>query len=61
MANALLEPEVPRKHWTRDECRVLGMPTAQDIRLAVEVSDSTLRADLTAKVRQYESVGIPEH
>ena len=36
-------------------------PTEADTVLLIEVSDSTLRADLTAKVRQYGSVGIPEY
>lgn len=36
-------------------------PTPADMLLVVEASDSTLRADLTAKVRQYGSAGIPEY
>lgn len=36
-------------------------PTASDTQLVVEASDSTLRSDLTRKVIQYGSVGIPEY
>ena len=36
-------------------------PTPADMLLVVEASDSTLRADLTAKARQYGSGGIPEY
>jgi Uma2 family endonuclease len=36
-------------------------PTALDTLLLIEVSNSTLSFDLTAKVRQYGSVGIPEY
>ena len=36
-------------------------PTPEEMLLVVEASDSTLRADLTAKARQYGSAGIPEY
>lgn len=36
-------------------------PTASNTLLVVEASDSTLRSDLTRKVRQYGGVGIPEY
>ena len=36
-------------------------PETEEMLLVVEVSDSTLRADLSAKVRQYGSAGIPEY
>jgi Uma2 family endonuclease len=36
-------------------------PPPAEMLLVVEASDSTLRADLTAKVRQYGSAGIPEY
>ena len=36
-------------------------PPPADMLLVVEASDSTLQADLTAKVRQYGSAGIPEY
>lgn len=36
-------------------------PTEKDTLLVAEASDSTLRSDLTRKVRQYGSVGIPEY
>jgi Uma2 family endonuclease len=36
-------------------------PLPTEMLLVVEASDSTLRSDLTAKVRQYGSVGIPEY
>ena len=39
----------------------LGTPLPTDIRLTVEVSDSTLRWDLTTKREQYGSAGIPEY
>ncbi len=35
--------------------------TLDQMLLVVEASDSTLRADLTGKVRQYGSAGIPEY
>ncbi len=36
-------------------------PTASDTLLVVEASNSTLHFDLTRKVRQYGSAGIPEY
>ena len=36
-------------------------PRPEEMLLVVEISDSTLRADLTAKARQYGSAGIPEY
>lgn len=36
-------------------------PRPDEILLIVEVSDSTLRADLSLKARQYGSAGIPEY
>lgn len=39
----------------------LGTPPSSDIRLAVEVSDSTLRWDLTTKRGQYGHAGIAEY
>ncbi len=39
----------------------LGTPAPLDVRLAVEVSDSTLRWDLTAKKEQYGSAGIADY
>lgn len=36
-------------------------PALADMLLVVEASDTTLRADLTAKARQYGSAGIPEY
>lgn len=38
-----------------------GTPTASDIRLVIEVSDSTLAADTTIKARLYGRAGIPEY
>lgn len=39
----------------------MGMPLPAEVRLVVEVSDSTLRLDLTDKTAQYSSVSIPEY
>lgn len=47
-------------HTGRDYLR-LGTPPPEDVRLAVEVSDSTLRFDRTVKRGQYASAGIPEY
>lgn len=38
-----------------------GTPTASDVRLAVEVSDSTLAGDVGIKARNYARFGIPEY
>ena len=56
------EPEPDAAVMTRtvaDYMR-LGTPLPQDVRLAVEVSVSTLRTDLTDKAMIYSSVGIPD-
>src|SRR5690606_27173577 len=34
---------------------------AEDVLLVVEISDSSLRRDITSKLRQYAGAGIPEH
>lgn len=39
----------------------LGTPLPEEVRLAVEVSDRTLRQDLNAKKTQYGRAGIPEY
>lgn len=39
----------------------MGTPLPQEARLVVEVSDSTLRWDLSTKREQYGSAGIPEY
>jgi len=39
----------------------MGTPLPAEVRLAVEVSDSTLSWDLTTKRGQYGSAGIPEY
>lgn len=36
------------------------LPTAEDVLLLIEVSDSTLVHDLTVKVPRYASAGVPE-
>ena len=57
------EPEPDAAVMTRtgrDYLR-LGTPPPDDVRLAVEVSDSTLRFDRTVKRGQYASAGIPEY
>ena len=39
----------------------LGTPLPEEVRLAVEVSDRTLRQDLNTKKSQYGKAGIPEY
>ena len=57
------EPEPDAAVTTRSgrEYLSLGTPVPQDVRLVVEVSDSTLRWDLTTKTEQYGSAGVSEY
>ena len=57
------EPEPDAAVMTRPlrDYLTLGTPLPSDVRLAVEVSDSTLRLDLRVKTGQYGSAGIPEY
>ncbi len=56
------DPEPDLALLTRDVDQYLDEePTPADMVLVVEASDSALRADLTAKARQYGSAGIPEY
>lgn len=54
------EPDVALLAKTLDQYLEIE-PTASDALLVVEASGSTLRPDLTRKVLQYGSVGIPEY
>jgi len=55
------EPDVAVMAQTLDKYIEEEQLTLDNMLLVVEVSDSTLRADLTGKVRQYGSAGIPEY
>ena len=56
------DPEPDLALLTRDVDQYLDEdPTPADMLLVVEAADTTLRADLTAKARQYGSAGIPEY
>lgn len=54
------EPDIAVMAQTLDHYQT-EEPTPADTLLIAEASDSTLHADLTAKARQYGSVGIPEY
>jgi len=68
---APMEPR--RKKWTRTECAALdvllkpsqeyrkGNPQPADIRLLVEISDSSLAFDLKVRARLYARAGIVEY
>ncbi len=55
------EPDVAVLAQTLDKYIEEAKLALDEMLLVVEVSDSTLRADLTAKVVQYGSAGIPEY
>ena len=55
------EPDAAVVIRTGREYLSFGTPPASEARLTVEVSDSTLRWDLTTKRGQYGSAGIPEY
>lgn len=55
------EPDVFVTLNTRRHYLSIGTPPASEIRLAVEVSDSTLRYDLTVKAALYANANVPEY
>jgi Uma2 family endonuclease len=65
-----VEESVRPRRWTRKEFHrmaALGLirpeehPTAADVRLLVEVSDTTLRFDRGKKLKAYARFGIPDY
>lgn len=52
------EPDV---FWVKAKRYLDGHPTAQDTLLAIEVADSSLEADRTAKAQLYAEAGIQEY
>ncbi len=59
--NLTSEPEPDLKVTTRPIQEYLTNPPPQEMRLVVEVSDSTLRFDLTVKAGLYARAGIIEY
>jgi len=55
------EPDAAVMHRPLIDYLRLGTPLPEEVRLAVEVSDRTLRQDLNAKKIQYGRAGIPEY
>lgn len=55
------EPDVAVTRQTQRSYLATGNPPASEITLAVEVSDSTLRFDLTTKAALHSRAGIPEY
>ena len=55
------EPDTAVMHRPLVDYLRLGTPLPEEVRLAVEVSDRTLRQDLSAKKLQYGRAGIPEY
>ena len=55
------EPEPDLSISTPSESRNDDHPTAADLYLVIEVSDSTLAGDRTTKLRLYAENGIPEY
>ena len=55
------EPDAAVMHRPLVDYLRLGTPLPEEVRLAVEVSDRTLRQDLNAKKLQYGRAGIPEY
>ncbi len=54
------EPDIAILHW-QDDFYESGHPTAQDIYLLIEVSDTTLNYDRTHKLPIYAESGIAEY
>ncbi|MEL7122866.1 MAG: Uma2 family endonuclease [Bacteroidota bacterium] len=54
------QPDLYIAKYQKDKYRN-GHPTAEDILLIVEVSDSTLKFDQTVKQKLYAKAGIPEY
>ena len=55
------EPDVAILAQTLDHYTDQEEPAVSEMLLVVEVSNTTLRADLTGKVTQYGSAGVPEY
>ncbi len=55
------EPDAAVMHRPLIEYLRLGTPQPEEVRLAVEVSDRTLRRDLSEKQTLYGAAGIPEY
>jgi Uma2 family endonuclease len=55
-----LVPDAALLRW-RDDFYEGALPTAADALLVVEVSDATLRFDVTTKARLYAAAGVPEY
>jgi Uma2 family endonuclease len=55
------EPQPDAVYLKREFSTFSTTPRPEDIHLIVEVSDSTLLFDLTAKARLYAGAGIPEY
>lgn len=55
------EPDAAVMHRPLIDYLRLGTPLPEEVRLAVEVSDRTLRQDLNAKKSQYGKAAIPEY
>jgi Uma2 family endonuclease len=59
--NDISEPEPDVTLLTiRDDYYASNLPTAEDVYLVIEVSDSTLAFDRTIKLPMYAEAGIPE-
>ena len=55
------EPDAAAMHRPSVDYLRMGTPLPEEVRLAVEVSDSTLLWDLNTKNGQYGNAGIPEY
>jgi Uma2 family endonuclease len=55
-----LQPDIAVLKW-RDDFYRASHPQAQDVRLLIEVSDSTLRFDLDSKTALYARHAVPEY
>ena len=55
------EPDAAAMHRPSVDYLRMGTPLPAEVRLAVEVSDSTLLWDLSTKNGQYSNAGIPEY
>lgn len=57
--NSQPEPDVALLKW-RDDFYSSRRPTAEDVFLIIEVSESSLKYDRSVKARMYAEAGIPE-
>jgi Uma2 family endonuclease len=55
------EPDAAVTQLSEDDYLRRGTPRPEDLRLAVEVSDTTLRRDLGQKAALYAAAGVPEY